>query len=176
VLEGKLSMQLQEYIQNQFISLHQSVDDVLQNLTQGQMEWRPPGLANPIGPIFLHMLNAEDFHIQTILQGKKRLWETESWGDRIGLVMPPGQGRYWDDAQGKPLELAHLLAYQSSVRNATGIYLDRLTPEKVNEKFMTYGGEIPAAQVLAGLIIHLAGHAGEIASLLGMQGTPGLPY
>lgn len=167
---------MMKFIQYQFKSLHQRIDDVLLNVKQEQIEWQPPGLVNPIGAILLHMLNAEDFHIQTILQSQARLWESEHWGARIGLAMPPGQGRFWDEARKNRLDLSSLLAYQASARVATKAYLDQLTPEKLTERITIYGGEMPASEILTGLVIHLAGHAGEIAALLGVQGIQGLPF
>lgn len=86
-----IEMNTVEFVQQQFKQLHQRIDDVLANTTTEHFNWQPPGVANPIGATFLHMLNAEDFHIQTILQEQRRVWESEGWGTK--LAWPPRQGK-----------------------------------------------------------------------------------
>jgi hypothetical protein len=66
-----------EFVRQQYRSLHQRIDEVMDNLTSEQFNWIPPGSANAISTTFIHILNAEDVQIQTLLQGKPRIWETE---------------------------------------------------------------------------------------------------
>jgi hypothetical protein len=81
-----------EFVQQQYSALHQRIDVVMDKITLELFNRIPPGSANAISTTFIHMLNAEDFHVQTVLQGKPRVWETERWSDQIGLSTPPGQG------------------------------------------------------------------------------------
>lgn len=169
-------MEIAEFVRQLYASLNQWMDVVMQDATEEQFNWTPPGMANAISTTFLHMLNAEDLHIQTILQGKPRIWESSGWSEKIGLAAPPGQGRHWKEARAQALDLATVTKYQQAVRAATDIYLKDLTREKLAKDIAFPGGSRSVAHVLTGLIIHLANHAGEIAALKGIQGVTGLPF
>ena len=92
-------MDTASFIRQQYASLHQRIDQVMEGVTGEQLNWATPGPSNPIGAIFLHMLGAEDFHIQTLLQEEPRLWETGGWSATFGLALPPGAGRHWEETR-----------------------------------------------------------------------------
>lgn len=69
-----------------------------------------------------------------------------------------------------------LFDYQATVRIATGRYLNQLTAEKLISTVEFHGQGVAVAQILPSLVIHLVGHAGEIAALKGVQGVKGLPF
>jgi hypothetical protein len=165
-----------EYIQRQLAGMRRLCDAPLQGLTDEQFNWCPPGLTNPISAILVHALTAEDRFVQQVLQGKPRIWETEGWAEKIGLPIPPGGGRGWDEVRGAALSLAPVLQYQQAVRTATDAYLATLTPADLDRSVTLFNGERPAAEVFALLVTHSTGHAGEIAALKGVQGVKGLPF
>ena len=82
-------MNTTEFVRGQYRDLHEHIDEVMDQVTAAQFNWIPPGAANAIGITFIHILHAEDFHIQTILQGRPRIWETGQWSEKIGLSAPP---------------------------------------------------------------------------------------
>lgn len=169
-------MNTTDHVRELFDSLHQRIDVVMQDIDEGTFNWHPPGTANPIAITYLHMLNAEDFHIQAILQGKPRIWESGDWSESIGVSAPPGRGRNWEESQGAALNLSTLLDYQQAVRAATSLYFAELDDTTLAGPVNFPGDDRSVLEVINALVIHLAGHAGEIAAIKGVQGLKGLPF
>ena len=163
------------FLRQQFVKLHDQIDVVMNETTYEQFNWKPPGTMNPISTIYLHLINAEDFHIHAILQGRTRIWETAGWNEKLGLAEPPGRGRNWEEASVKEFFQNNLIDYQHLVRKDTDEYLTGLTNSKLKEKVSFVGGERQIAEVMASLIIHVASHTGEIAAIKGIQGVKGYP-
>jgi len=164
-----------EYLQRQFARVRLITDGVMRETTDEQFNWTPPGTANSIGVTFLHMVGSEDRYVQSVLQGKPPLWESEGWDEQIGAV-PPGGGRGWEEARGATLAVTPALEYAQAVRAATDAYLATITPEELERPVHFLGGERPVAEVLATLVVHAMGHMGEIAALKGVLGVKGLPF
>lgn len=168
-------MDAKEYIVRQVRWMRRQIDATMLGTTAEQYRWTPPGELNPIGVVFLHLLVSEDGYIQDVILGKPRLWDREHWKERIGASAPT-RGQGWEQARGENHTLEAALEYQNAVRAATDTYLEQLTPEELDRRVMFIGGERRAADVLASLVVHGLGHAGEIAALKGMQGVKGLPF
>ena len=47
-------------------------DSVTADLTDEQLDWTPPGTANPVGATLLHAVASEDMFVHVVLQGKPR--------------------------------------------------------------------------------------------------------
>ena len=168
-------MEIREYVQRQIAAARRLVDAATKDLTDEQFNWSPPGTVNPIRAIFAHMATSEDFYIQTVLQGKPRLWESGGWGEKIGLSAPVGHGR-WEEAIATRLDLGPVREYEAAVRSATEAYVATITPEELDRQVSFMGGQRPLADVLAMIVVHMLSHAGEIAALKGVQGVKGLPF
>ena len=164
------------YIQRQVDDLRRQINMVLQDTTDDQLNWAPPGTANPIGVTLLHTIGGEDLFVQQWLQSKPRLWESGNWSERIGVEAVPGGGRGWEECRKVHLCLAPIMEYQEIVCSATADYISRLKPEDLDRKIMLFGSESPLADVLVRLVNHAAGHMGEIAALKGIQGVKVLPF
>ena len=164
------------FIRQTIEAVHGQVDDSTSGLTVEQLNSVPSGTANPISAVFVHCLNSEDFFIQTVLQGKPRLWEAQGWAEKTGVKNTPGYGGNWDEFKHMTLALEPILAYQQVVRAATSDYLAKLTPAELDRTVKFPGGDRSAAAMLTLLITHTLCHAGEIAVLKGIQGVKGLPY
>jgi len=169
-------MDIKSYVREQMDNVHRHVDDVMKDITEEQLNWQPVGTLNPISTIYLHMLTGEDYFVQSVIQGESLCWVAQDWGEKIGVRKPPEQGRSWDEFKTTKLLVAPMLAYQQAVRGNTYRYLDRLTAEELDRSVNFGGRELPVAEVLMTLVVHSAGHAGEIAAVKGMQGIKGLPY
>ena len=169
-------MDARDYLQQQFASVRRLTDAVMQATTDEQLKWTPPGTVNSIGTTFVHLLATEDRYVQDVLEGKPMLWEAQGWSEKIGLEGPPGRGRGWEDVRGAALALVPLLDYQRAIRAATDDYVSSLTPEELERQVDFMDGKAPVALVLARLVVHTAGHTGEIAALKGAQGVKGLPF
>lgn len=169
-------MDAKEYIQRQLATARRVCDAAVNDLTDEQLNWTPPGTSNPIGTILIHILAAEDRFIQAVLQGKPLVWQTEAWAEQIGLKSLPGYGQGWDESKQTSLTLASLLDYRASVRAATDTYMARLTPVELEREVELIGSQRPVADALAIMVVHIASHGGEIAALKGVQGLKGLPF
>jgi uncharacterized damage-inducible protein DinB len=169
-------MEAKEYIQRQLTSARRVADAATQETTAEQLNWIPSGTVNSIGAALLHVLAAEDSFIQKMVQARPMIWETGEWAEKIGVPIPPGMGKGWDELKSQPLTLAPLLAYQEAVRAATDVYLTHLTAAELDRQITMMGGQRPVADALSIMVVHIAYHAGEIAAVKGMQGLRGLPF
>jgi uncharacterized damage-inducible protein DinB len=167
-------MDAQEYLIRQFRWLRRQTDAVMFDLTDELYNWTPPGTANPIGAIFVHMLGTEDEYVQRGILSKARFWESGDWETRLGTTTPL-RGENWDEAKTKALALDVALEYQTVVRGATDAYLAALTAEELDRRVEFLGRERRIADVLAMLVVHNLAHVGEIAALKGVQGVQGSP-
>lgn len=169
-------MEAPEYVRKQIAASRRLSEGALQDMSEEQFNWIPPGMANSIKASLIHLLSSEDASVQRVLQGKPPLWEAEGWNERIGLSVRPGRDKGWDEIKEKTLPLAPVLEYAEAVRAATDAYLERLTPEELERKVEFFFGDSRVADVLAILAAHATGHSGEIAALRGIQGVKGLPF
>lgn len=168
-------MDAKEYLIRQFRWLRRQSDSVLLDTTDEHFNWTPPGTVSSISAIFVHMLAVEDAYIQEAILGQPRLWDAQGWEDRIGS-RAPWRGENWDDIRGKQLTLEDAAQFQMVVRAATDAYLESLTPEELDRRVNFLDKERRVADVLAMLVVHNLGHAGEIAALKGIQGVAGLSF
>jgi hypothetical protein len=169
-------MDVREYIQRQIAGARRVCDAAMEGTTDEQFNWTPPGTVNPIRASFVHLTASEDMFIQQICQGKPRIWETQNWGEKVGLTQLPGRGGNWDEAKQKTLALGPVRAYQAAVRAATDAYLAELTPQELDRVVDFAGTPRSLGEVLVILAVHLSFHAGEIAAVKGAQGVKGLPF
>ena len=169
-------MDTREYVQRQFASVRNVSDAVIRDLTNEQLNWAPPGTANPIGTTLVHAIMGEDSFVQRIIQGRSLVWDTGHWSERTGLKALPGRGTSWEESNSTKLSLADLLAYQREVRSATDVYVAGLTSEELQRRVTVGGADRRVAEALALVVTHTAHHMGEISVLKGIQGARGLPY
>jgi uncharacterized damage-inducible protein DinB len=168
-------MDIRTYIQKQMTRVWSQIDAAVNDTTDEQFNWPPPGTINPISAVFVHMLISEDYFINTVVQGKSPFWVEQGWDQKTGVQTPPEWGRSWDEFRTAKISVAPVLAYQQAVRVATDTYLADLTAEELERGVEFAGNELPVAEVLTLLVVHSASHAGEIAAVKGMQGLRGLP-
>jgi len=64
-----------EFIRQMIAAVRRQTDESMKDMTVEQFNWTPPGTANPISAIFVHFLNSEDAFVQTLMQGKAKLWK-----------------------------------------------------------------------------------------------------
>ena len=165
-----------EFIRDLDAHMRRLVDDAMQDTTIAQFNWAPPGTASPISAIFLHLLTSEDYFIQSVLQGKPRLWESAGWSNKTGVKDTPDFGGNWGSFKQMSLDMEPMVAYQAAVRLATDAYLDSLTLVDLERKVKFAGRMDTVAYIFTHTICHTISHAGEIAALKGVQGVKGLPY
>jgi hypothetical protein len=169
-------MNINEYLTRQIGVARRYLDGALQNLTDEQLNWTPPGLANGIGATLLHLLGGEDMIFQAVLRDQPTIWETGGWADRVGVAQCPMHTDTWKPVMACQLSLASIIAYKKAVQAATDAYLASLTPEMLDRKVTFVGAERPVGEVLVMCITHISHHAGEVSALKGVQGCQGLPF
>jgi DinB superfamily len=169
-------METVAYIQKQFASVKRQFDGVMQETTEEQINWTPPGTANAIGVTLVHMAGTLDNAFQKTLAGQPLLWENAGWAAKLGLSGLPGRVHGWDEIKSKHLALEPVLEYVKTVFAQVDTCLAGLTPQELERVVTFYGNERPVADLLIMQFAHTLTHTGEIAALKGMQGVKGLPF
>jgi hypothetical protein len=158
-----------EFIRQLVAAVRSQTDESMKDMTVEQFNWTPPGSANPISAIFVHLLNSEDTFVQTLMQGKPKLWDEGGWAEKTGVKVPPGYSGGWDEVKNMTLALEPILAYQQAVRAATDACLDKLTPAELDRVVKTARGERSVATLFILVVNHSLIHSGEIGALKGIQ-------
>ena len=166
-------MNLTEVLLMQVNEGHRMMNAVISDVTAELLAWTPPTMTNAIGLIYMHAVGAEDNFTQRLFQGQPLLWESEGWGAKLGIAVPP---RGWDNLKTIQLDLSAFRAYEKAVFAAANEYVKSVTEAELDRAVQFMGREMKLGQVLAIMISHTTGHAGEIAALKGVQGAKGLPY
>ena len=162
-------METIEFIRQLVAAVRRQTDETMKDMTVAQFNWTPPGTANPISAIFVHFLNSEDTFVQTLMQGKPKLWDEGGWAEKTGVKVPPGYSGGWEEVKNMTLALEPMLAYQQAVRAATDSYLDKLTPNELERVVKSARGERNVATMFIHVVNHALIHTGEIGALKGIQ-------
>src|SRR4051794_844006 len=73
------------------------LDGTMSDVTQAQADFVPPGIANPLGATYAHVLWSEDTVVQGMFRQAAPLFAS-TWADRTGLSEPmPMPGQNWAD-------------------------------------------------------------------------------
>jgi hypothetical protein len=167
---------LQFSLSNAFDILGQVTAD----LSPEQAHWQPPGIANPIGATYWHVLSSVDHIVHQWCLGTEPLSEREDWRDRVLTVSVPEPehgGDWLGYMRAIRVDLPTLHDYTQEVKGAVQSWLGSLTPADLERTRETPLGELSLAQLLATFVIwHINSHCGEIAALKGCQGAKGYPF
>ena len=163
------------YLRDDFRWTHEWQEQTMGDVTQEQLDWHPPGKANPLGATYAHSVVAEDAIVQGLLMGDIPLFEGE-WKGKTG-ISDPRQGSEFDWAREVKVELQVAREYASAVYSATDKYLASLEPADLDRKLELSGlGEKSVAFVLSSFLSsHTSNLTGEISTLKGVQGAKGYP-
>jgi hypothetical protein len=170
-----------QVLRDAFKSTHRVLEDTMNDVTPEHAHWAPPGVANPLGATYAHVVCGEDFMIHTLIQGEKPLAAT-AWAGKVGLSeMPPRPGPdYAAWTRSVRLDLPAFREYARAVYADTDAYLASLTDEGLDGPLdmSIFGmGQQTIGFFLSNVLIeHLNQHCGEIACLKGIQGVQGLPF
>ena len=164
-----------EYIQRQIAQVRFFATDVVQDLTDEQLNFPAPGTTNTIGAIYLHMTTSEDSFINSVIQGKPRIWDSEDWANKINISTPPARGD-WSGVKDKSLAVASVVAYKTAVHAATAAFLATLTDDDLARQLSFRGNGETVADILTRFVTHTSFHTGEIAAIKGVHGLKGLSF
>jgi len=164
-------MEIKDYIFMQLEGLKMGTDKVLAGLSQKEIAWRPGSGCNSIGLILFNVFKGEDMFINQALQGKKLLWETEKWYQKLNLpITEPGHNYTEDQVNCFPTpSLIDLMAYADAVRLNTINYFKNVKLEELDRKIKLPWGDFTVAGVISMVITHAYQHIGEVSYLRGVQ-------
>ena len=165
---------LQYSLGNAFAILSQVTED----LTQEQADWKPPGIANPIGATYWHAVEGADYIVHKWCAGQTPLSESAGWKEKVLLVAgPESKEMTLAQMQCIRVDLPVLHQYAQAVAEATQAWLGSLSPEDLEGKKQSPIGEVSLGQILETFVIwHINAHCGEISALKGCLGVKGYPF
>jgi hypothetical protein len=153
---------------------------VTADVTQEQADWQPPGMANPIGGTYWHVLSSVDHVVHKWCLDLEPLSERDDWRDSaltVSVPEPEHGGDYRAYLRAIRVDLPTLHEYAGAVQGAVQGWLSSLTPSDLEHTMETPIGELDLAKLLETFVIwHINAHCGEIAALKGCQGAQGYPF
>ena len=153
----------------------QYLDGAIQETDAKTMGTKLPGATvGPIGEIYGHTLAGEDWAFNMLIQGKDLILKSGGWASKLGLD-PESMNHDWNAvAQNR---LSDLQAYGKAVSEATDAFLNGLSDADLDKEIDFFGRKEKMGWVIADtVLVHVAFHSGEIASLKGVMGLKGLPW
>jgi hypothetical protein len=165
------------YLREDMRLTHEWQEQTIQGATQEQLDWHPPGKANPLGATYAHSLCSEDALVNQLLKDGQPLFEGQ-WKDKTGISDPRWSSEFkW--AREVKVDLASAQRYAEGVYAATDEYLATLEPADLdrvlNLSDMGFGDKTVAWLFSSFLSSHASNMTGEISTLKGLQGARGYP-
>ena len=167
-----------EVVRSAFGGAHMWYNGTVADITDEQANAVPPGVAWPIGAIMSHVLSAEDFMINQVVQGKPLVWN-DSWkakvGDDVMFEMTA------ENARGYNASVSGLAEYGRAVFENTEGFLAGLTAtdldREVNLKSVGFPNNMSLGVFLTSMLLgNTYAHTGEISCLKGSLGNKGYPF
>lgn len=161
----------------------QVLQATMADVTPAQAEFIPPGLANPLGATYAHVVCSEDLVVQGMFRQVAPLFAS-TWADRTGLSEPmPTPGPEWSEyapwTRRVKIDLDALRAYAEAVAAETDSWLSSLSDADLDRPMdlsaIGLGQHTWATAIALLLGNHLGTETGEIAVLKGIQGARGYP-
>ena len=179
-------MEINDLILDGLENLQRMIQKGTGGLTPAELKWQPRPDAESIGLLFFHIVRVEDMATHDI-QGKKPLWVTEKWYQKLKMSADAGMGALTPE-QIAAFELPkEWQAYATAVRNSTVKYLkglrskdfdrDVVVPPPPGQTTEPAGSAppepLPFTPTVGGILIHmltaLSGRAGKIEYIRGLR-------
>ena len=159
------------YARRQVDEALELLDRCVEDIDEGQYNWKPSGTCNPISKLHAHVLATTDFFATSLLQGQAPTWSEVA--SKAGL--PPNMMEIWgSDAT---ISLSVMRDYAKTLRESVLAYIDSLSDEDLSRQVETrFRGTQNVGWVLQLIGSHTANHTDEISAVKGMQGLKGLPF
>jgi hypothetical protein len=171
-----------DLVRSQYKGAHDLLEATMQDVTDEQAHWTPPGIANPLGGTYVHTVMAEDFLLMARAKGDSKPLSMGDFAGKVGISEPPpppGPGH--DEWQRRvKIDLPAFRAYAQAVYKQTDDWLASLSSADLDKQIDMSGfgmGQQPMSTLVAGIVLqHINNHLGEISCLKGMQGAKGYPF
>jgi hypothetical protein len=161
-----------------FDGSHRWFQGTIADVTQEHADVVPEGVAHPIGELIAHVLHSEDFMINTAIQGKPTVWETDGWAERLGVPLMLGQES--ESARAFRCDTQAMRDYSQAVYASTEAFFADLSDADLDgELDLTDMGmdKYPLGVFLTNLLLgNNYAHTGEISALKGILGMRGYPF
>jgi uncharacterized damage-inducible protein DinB len=153
----------------------QYLDAAIQETDAETLAKKLPGATvGPIGEIYGHTLGNEDWAFNQLIQGKDLILNSGGWAAKLGIDTETKEPNWNAAAQN---HMAELQEYGKAVIAATDAFLAGLTDADLDRQIDFFGRKETMGWVIADtVLVHVAFHSGEIASLKGVMGQKGLPW
>jgi len=168
-------------LKEQVEGAHGILEQTMADVTPEQAHWSPPGVANPLGATYAHLVSSEDMFVNGMLKGGAPIMASTFVG-KSGLSEPPPMGGedYIAWTRRVKVDLPQLKEYAQAVYSSTSEWLSSLTTADLGKEIDLSGfglGKQTLAWVLGNIIIwHVDAHCGEVSCLKGLQGAKGFPF
>ncbi len=165
------------YLRKDMRWAHEWLEATMQDATQEQLDWHPPGKANPLGATYAHSLCSEDAIVHQLLVGDEPLFEGE-WKEKTG-ISDPRWGSEFEWAREVKVDLEAAREYAKAVYSFTDEYLASLEAADLDRTLdlseVGFGNKKVAWVFGSLLSAHANNMTGEISTLKGLQGAKGYP-
>lgn len=174
-------MEAIDLVRQQYKLAHDLLETTMKDVTEELAHWAPPGVANPLGATYMHVVVGEDALLSTVARQDKPLFMS-TFAGKMGVDKPPpGPGQGLDEwARQVKVDLAQARDYAKAVYASTDAYLASLSSADLDAPIdmARFGmGQQPRSTLVAGIVLqHINNHLGEISCLKGLQGAKGYPF
>lgn len=174
-------MDVKTLLREQFKLGHGMLEGTMQDVTEEQAQWTPPGKAIPLGATYAHAIISEDAMLNGMVKGGAPLFAA-AFADKMGVSEPPPPpGDAWDAwSRSVKVDLGALRAYAKAVYASTDEYLGSAADDELARELDLSGFELGTQSVawFLGTIVasHVNAHCGEASCLKGLQGAKGYPF
>jgi hypothetical protein len=177
------SLSLATLLRNAVQQAHDLLEATMADVTPEQAHWTPPGIANPLGATYAHVLISEDMIVNGMFRQQAPLFASSHAG-KTGLSEPmPQPGPDWVNygpwTRRVQIDLSMLREYGRGVFAATDAFLSSLSEADLARELDLTGigfGKPPLALAIMTLVAnHVGTETGEISCLKGLQGARGYP-
>lgn len=171
-----------DLVRSQYKGAHDLLEATMKDVTPEQAHWAPPGVANPLGASYVHIVGAEDAILSGMVRGTQPL-AAGAFAGKAGVSEPPPApgGPGLDEWMRRvKVDLAQAREYAQAVYKQTDDWLASLSAGDLDRQIDMSGfgmGQQPMSVPVAGMLPqHINTHLGEISCLKGMQGAKGYPF
>ena len=173
-----------QLLRQQIRLAHEALEATMAGVTPAMAHAVPPGIANPLGATYAHLVCSEDMLIQGMLKQSAPL-AASAFAGATGLSEPmpapgPDWSRYPDWTRNLRIDLESLQRYAQAVYSATDAYLEGLSDADLEQpmdlSFVGLGQQTLGVMLSVLVLYHIGTETGEIACLKGLQGVKGYPF
>ena len=160
-----------DYAKSQMEQIFGLLNMCAEGIDEAQYNFNPPGTCNSVAKSHVHAASGIDFFLIRMLKGGDMLWP--GFGPAHGLPANPQEIWGYDGV----IPLAAVKEFSAKAQKVALDYIATLGDADLDREVETqFFGKKSAGWVLQLLGMHTAGHAGDMATVKGMQGLKGLPF